>query len=259
MNYLAPFQIFTDRGNAFLAEAVDDFEKQHGIRHSKTSPYHPQTNGMVERMHSMLGHGITTLCEGHPDRWDEYLPQTLMAIRSRKHSVTGYSPFELLYGVKPRFMFDTDIPPTTMQPLTELEEEERLGHARIRAFEGFGQTRAAAYERSKMQAKRIQERNQPANETTFKIGDKVKLKHHEKTKFEFRWKGPYQIVDYGFPKTYGLMDPQGRRLDSTWHQDNLAHWNDTIDKDEELFYDGTARRNRLKGGIMLWKLIAYSL
>jgi hypothetical protein len=250
VNYMAPFEILTDRGNAFLSDAVEEFEKKHGIRHKRTTPYHPQTNGMVERMHSMLGHGITTLCEGQPDRWDEFLPQTLMAVRSRTHSVTGYSPFELLYGVKPRFMFDKDPPPCTMQPVTELEEEEKLGWARIRAAQSFGQMRAAAYERSQMQAKRIEKQHQahPDSFNKFKIGDKVKLKHFEKLKFEFNWKGPYQIVDYGFPKTYWLMDPQGRRLDTPWHQDNLEPWRDNSYTSEDMFYDGTTSRSHFEGG-----------
>ena len=53
-NYMAPYQIITDRGSSFLAEAVEQFETTYGIRHDKTTPYHPQTNQMVERMHSML-------------------------------------------------------------------------------------------------------------------------------------------------------------------------------------------------------------
>ncbi|KAH9276815.1 hypothetical protein BASA83_000325 [Batrachochytrium salamandrivorans] len=77
MNYGLPFEIFTDRGSAFLSEGVREFEKLQRIRHHATTPYHPQTNGMVERMHAMLGHAITTLTQGKPERWDKYLNPTL--------------------------------------------------------------------------------------------------------------------------------------------------------------------------------------
>ncbi|KAH9264425.1 hypothetical protein BASA83_012125 [Batrachochytrium salamandrivorans] len=74
MTYGAPFEIISDRGKSFLAEGIDLFERQNAIRHMATTPYHPQTNGMVER-HAMLGHGLTTMVSGRRDRWDEYLPK----------------------------------------------------------------------------------------------------------------------------------------------------------------------------------------
>ncbi|KAH9265139.1 hypothetical protein BASA83_011371 [Batrachochytrium salamandrivorans] len=58
MTYGAPFEIISDRGKSFLAEGISEFERENSIRHLATTPYHPQTNGMVERMHAMLGHGI---------------------------------------------------------------------------------------------------------------------------------------------------------------------------------------------------------
>ncbi|KAH9247299.1 hypothetical protein BASA81_015100 [Batrachochytrium salamandrivorans] len=51
MTYGAPFEIISDRGKSFLAEGIDLFERENKIRHLATTPYHPQTNGMVERMH----------------------------------------------------------------------------------------------------------------------------------------------------------------------------------------------------------------
>ncbi|KAH9263138.1 hypothetical protein BASA83_013525 [Batrachochytrium salamandrivorans] len=87
------FEIISDRGKSFLAEGIDLFERENKIRHLATTPYHPQTNGMVERMHAMLGHGLTTLVHGKRDRWDEYLPQVLLALRTRTHAVTGFLPF----------------------------------------------------------------------------------------------------------------------------------------------------------------------
>ena len=58
----------------------------------------------------------------------------------------------------------------------------------------------------------------------FNINDMVKLKHHGKTKFEYEWTGPYFIVELGPPGTYYLTKPNGLRLDSTTHQNDLAPW-----------------------------------
>ncbi len=62
----------------------------------------------------MIGHSITTLSQSQPDRWDEFLNQTIFAIRVRSHAVTRHSPFYLLYGVEPRIPGDTEPPRESM-------------------------------------------------------------------------------------------------------------------------------------------------
>jgi hypothetical protein len=69
----------------------------------------------------MLNHAITTLTNGRPERWDEYLKQALFGIRCRTHAVTKKSPFYMLYGVEPRLLGDSRPPECTLQPLDEIE------------------------------------------------------------------------------------------------------------------------------------------
>ncbi|KAH6571560.1 hypothetical protein BASA62_003804 [Batrachochytrium salamandrivorans] len=198
-----------------LGEGVKEFEALQRIRHHATTPYHPRTNGMVERMHAMVGHAITTLTQGQPERWDEYLAQTIFAIRVRKHAVTQHSPFFLLYGVDPRLPGDTAPPRETMMPLDQVEQMEERAEFTARSLEEIGQVRSAAYARSKAQAEAMRIRNKwdpDSDDYYFKIGDMVKLKNHTKNKFEFDWKGPYHIVDVGYPGTYWIMEPSGRRF-----------------------------------------------
>jgi transposase InsO family protein len=61
-------EIFTDRGKMFIQGGLKEFEDLQGIRHHASTPYHPQTNGMVERMHAMIGHALITLTVGRPER-----------------------------------------------------------------------------------------------------------------------------------------------------------------------------------------------
>ena len=243
LNYGCPYELFSDRASALLSESLQNYLDLQSIRHKATSPYHPRTNGMVERMHSMLGHALTTLSNGQPSRWDEFLPQSIFAIRVRSHAVTGSSPFFLLYGVEPRIPGDMEPPRETMVEWTK----ETLEDFNSRNLDDLERARGVAYMRSVAQADRMKARFDDVEGSTdfyFKINDWVKLKHHSATKFEFEWKGPYYVVDVGFPGTYWLMDPNGRRLDSTVNQCDLAPWRVDLKSNESYFNDGTTRSSR---------------
>ncbi|KAH9271428.1 hypothetical protein BASA83_006270 [Batrachochytrium salamandrivorans] len=73
----------------------------------------------------------------------------------------------------------------------------------------------------------------------FKVGDMVKMKHHDRQKLEFNWKGPYHVVDVGHPGTYWIMTPQGLRLPNAVNQADLAPWLAPVIDNVDFFYDGT--------------------
>jgi transposase InsO family protein len=240
MNYGCPYEIFSDRASALLSETLQNYLELQTIRHKATTPYHPQTNGMVERMHAMVGHSIRTLSNAQSDRWDEFLPQTIFAIRVRTHSVTQKSPFYLLYGVEPRIPGDTEPPRESMAAWTA----ETLNDFETRNLETLERARGIAYMRSVKQADEMKKRFQHVENSSdyyFKINDWVKLKRHDSKKLEFSWKGPYFVVDVGFPGTYWLMDPNGRRLDATVNQSDLAPWRTNVQDNQSFFHDGTSR------------------
>jgi len=240
MNYGCPYEIFSDRASSLLSEAMASYLELQTIRHKATTPYHPPTNGMVERMHSMLGHAITTLSNSQPDRWDEFLPQTIFAIRVRTHSVTKFSPFYLLYGVEPRIPGDSQPPRQSMAEWSEETEQDYIA----RNLDDLQRARGLSYLRSVRQADAMRDRFarvESSQDFYFKINDWVKMKNHNSNKFEFEWKGPYYVVDVGFPGTYWLMDPNGRRLDSTVNQVDLAPWRSVVGPNQSYFHDGTRR------------------
>ncbi|KAH9274024.1 hypothetical protein BASA83_003665 [Batrachochytrium salamandrivorans] len=246
MTYGAPFEIISDRGKSFLAEGIDLFERENKIRHLATTPYHPQTNGMVERMHAMLGHGLTTLTNESRDRWDEFLPQTLLALRTRTHAVTGFSPFYLMFGIHPRLPYDETPPRSSLAPLDDIEQMEENSEFIARNLEEVGQARSAANVRTKAQAEAMRKRSGFDENTPdyfFKVGDMVKMKHHDRLKLEFRWKGPYHVVDVGHPGTYWIMTSQGLRLPNAVNQNDLAPWLSPVVDNVDFFYDGTSRNS----------------
>jgi transposase InsO family protein len=248
MQYGCPHELFSDRASSFLSEALQAYLELQTIRHKATTPYHPRTNGMVERMHSMLGHSLTTLSNGQPAKWDEYLAQAVFAMRVRTHAVTKKSPFFLIYGVHPRIPGDTDPPDSFTDQWEQAFQEQRN-----RDLDPLYASRGTAYLKSVEQATKMKERIPLIDASPayfFKINDWVKMKKHDSTKFEFEWKGPYIVVDVGFPGTYWLMEPSGRRLDSTISQSDLAPWRAAIAHGEEYFHDGTPKRTDFSAGVL---------
>lgn len=242
LQYGAPYEIITDRDKAFLEGALPYYEELLRINHFPTTSYHPQTNGMVERMHQSLNHGIRCLAQDHMDRWDEFLPQLVFALRVRPHSVTKSSPFYLAFGLEPRLPLDTTPPRSTMVPLDELEQMELRSELNARDFEALGHARRAAVERSLLQAEKMAKKNPPDEEAfKFDVGDWVKLKIKQRTKYERHWAGPFMVVKLAHAGTYYLMTFRGSWLDNPVNQERLAPWKgshesimDTTDEDELL-------------------------
>ena len=69
-----------------------------GVKAIRTSPYHPQTDGLVERFNQTLKEMLRKSAAEDGKDWDKLIPYVLFAYREVPQESTGYSPFELLYG-----------------------------------------------------------------------------------------------------------------------------------------------------------------
>ena len=71
-----------------------------------TSPYHPQTDGLVERFNQTLKEMLRKTASEEGKDWDKLLPYVLFAYREVPQESTGFSPFELVYGREVRGPLD---------------------------------------------------------------------------------------------------------------------------------------------------------
>ena len=108
--FCAPAYLVSDQGKAFTGHLISNFCELYGVQKLRTSPYHAQSNGQVERMNQTIIQMIGKLEQDKKACWSEHLPEMLAAYNGTRSAVTGYSPYFLLFGRKSRMPVDCLFP-----------------------------------------------------------------------------------------------------------------------------------------------------
>ncbi|UYV64628.1 K02A2.6-like, partial [Cordylochernes scorpioides] len=104
--------ILTDNGKNFISKEFNKFLSLQGIKHTYTSPYHPQCNGICEKLNDTIMTKLRIAVLEKPRcKWSTLLPQVAKNYNSTPHDVTGFSPLFLMYGIGnvPEFADQTPI------------------------------------------------------------------------------------------------------------------------------------------------------
>ena len=97
-----PETIISDRGMEFNAKHWSEYLTKMGIKHVRSTPQHPASNGKVERFNRTFKEMLAKAVNNAPGDWEDYVGSTLFSHRISISDVTKYSPFYLLYGRQPR-------------------------------------------------------------------------------------------------------------------------------------------------------------
>lgn len=187
-----PKRLLTDQGRNFVSSFFTTVCSLLGIRKIQTTPYHPQTNGLLERLHKTIADMISHYVASDGKNWDEVVPYALMAYRSARQTATGYSPHMLLYGQEMRLPTEDDL---TMK--TDVSEDIQLELDKL--IQKLRQVRKTAIHNTEISRdknkKYYDKKSKPIN---YKVGDYVylhdpNLKKGPRKKFGKNWKGPYLI------------------------------------------------------------------
>ena len=94
-----PEQLYSDQGAQFESRLMQELCAIWGVVKTRTTPYHPQGNGLVERGNRDLGDALRSLLLNSDEReWDLLLPQIMRGIRASPHKSTGVTSNELMFG-----------------------------------------------------------------------------------------------------------------------------------------------------------------
>ena len=186
-----PECLLSDRGTNLLSHLMTDVCKALGITKLNTTAYHPQCDGMVERLNRTLKSMLRKHASRYGNEWDRHLYGTLWAYRNTPHESTGEKPSFLLYGMDLRSPAEAELlAPEPHPPVSAEDYREQLIQTLLSSRHLAEETMRKPQKRYKFQF------DKKARQRHYRVGDWVMVKFPQKKQGKLRklshpWHGPY--------------------------------------------------------------------
>ena len=217
-----PRCIYSDRGPQFTADSWRELWRLTGTKLSYSSAYHPQTQGVVERMNGIVSQTLRCLIHETNDvkQWEKLLPTVELVINSLPNSSTGFTPFYLNYGYEP-------VTPITLIKGNEITNKESVKAFTQRVVSDWKLARRNLEKSVRLQAKYYDKKHR---DVQFREGDLVLLSTRNlrlkgiPAKLQKRFVGPFQILDTVGQQAYRLALPNEWKIHPVFHVSLLRDW-----------------------------------
>ena len=207
--YGCPKAILTDQGTSFISSLMQKFAKALNIKQYKTSAFHPQSNGSLERSHHVLveylKHYITK-----EKQWDQWLPQAMFSYNTSIHEGTKYTPYELIYGKKAR-------QPSSLIPNDSLATYPDFVDRLVTKLFNIRKMGRHNLTNSKHTQKYYYDRK--VSSVNYHKGEQVLVLKPKRDKFSDEYDGPYTIIE--ILKNNNVKIAVSPRRTKVVHQDRI--------------------------------------
>jgi transposase InsO family protein len=207
--YGIPTEILTDQGSNFMSEVFKRICKLLKIEKIHTTAYHPESNGALERTHKTLTNYLLCFCDSKTNNWDEWLPFACFTYNTTPHSVTKYTPYEVLFGRTANIPGKLQRQP---QPLYNFDDIVRDIKYKMQNCQQLARERLIKF-------KELQRLKVKSNSHDFKENDLALLRVENKQKLDPIWKGPYEIKE--IEGSNAIIQEVGKRKHQTVHINRL--------------------------------------
>ena len=187
-----PKRIQSDKGSNFTGAYFRDQMRQLGIDHITSTPYHPESQGIVERFHQTLKSILRKMCDTNDQVWDDKLPFALFAIRSAPSETLGLSPFELIFGHRVRG--PVEVLRDAWEDVSEnVDVVDKLDELRTNLYKAW-----EIAKENEIQSQRVSKskHDRKAVSRSFEVGDFVlALLPKEGSSLQYKFSGPFKVLD----------------------------------------------------------------
>ncbi|CAF0843498.1 unnamed protein product [Adineta ricciae] len=196
--YGVPRQILSDQGTPFNNQLMGAFTNILGCHHIKSTPYHPQTNGAIERFNATFERQLAKVTNTHMNDWDIHLKSIVFAYNTGRHAATEYSPYQLQFGRQPNLPPD---PPIAQYEFLKPSDYFQYFRRTLKLYHRHAKDNIVKHQRyykSKYDTHRL--------DIHFKVGDRVlKRLSGSRMKLSSIYSDPMIVLDVRHP-TYWIRD-----------------------------------------------------
>ena len=253
-----PKEILMDQGSNFTAQLLAELYRLLQVKALRTSPYHPQTDGLVERFNGTLKGMLRKSAQEDGRNWEKLLPFILFAYREAPQESTGFSPFELLYGRDVRGPLDVVKEEWETSPKSK---ENVISHIMLMRERLERMTTLVQGNLRKVQGDQKTWYDRTARERTLSPGEQVLVLLPTNTsKLLARWHGPYKVIRQVGRVNYLVAMPERRKKEGVFNDNMLKRWREPVcpgyfvmevadeeDELETLTWDGGETESRHLG------------
>ena len=208
-----PKIILSDQGTEFNNSVMTEMLNAVGIEHRVTSAYNPRTNGQTERFNRVFVDSLRKFTGVDSSKWNKWIPFVSLAYRSKVHSSTGFTPFELMFGRKMNTFEDwsSTIEGDVTESLINRSKEIKklVENDYILARESIVKAQESQMKHQN-NSHRIQKERLPIGASVYVL---VKGIHN---KLEPKYRGPFKIIEYAGEGNYILENILKERMADTY-------------------------------------------
>lgn len=210
-----PKALISDNASYFCAKVFRETCAALGIKHRKTTTYHPQSN-VTERCNRNIKPMLAAFCQRHRD-WDSSLPELGFALRSTVNRSTGFTPAYLTFGREMLNPMDNVLRSSSGEnaaPSASAEYARRLHDRMQEAFSKARQNLGVARASQKAQYDKTH------RDIRYKVGDLVLRRQHVlsdaskgfSSTLAPKWAGPFRVKETISPLVYKLANLQSKSV-----------------------------------------------